>query len=166
LRQAEPGRARPGARGGLRSGRHRAAAPQLRLDRPVQIDPAASRPRHRGAPAALDPGAAALAVLDVRAVPRIRLLLSGLLCAGTAYVIVRLGPAAAASWRSRRAALRLESVHVITRAGAFPLVEITLRNPAPSISFLTTLDVEVTKRLHRVLDGACSGGPVSWDYDL
>src|SRR5437773_12020012 len=88
--------------------------------------------------------------------PRIRLLLVWVVCVGAGLAAVRLAPAAVASWQSRRQALLLESIRVITRAGAFPSIEITLRNPAPSISFLTTLDAEVATRLHRGQAGDCS----------
>ncbi|HYT99652.1 MAG TPA: hypothetical protein VEK85_04710 [Gemmatimonadales bacterium] len=98
--------------------------------------------------------------------PRIRLLLVWVVCVGAGLAAVRLAPAAVASWQSRRQALLLESIRVITRAGAFPSIEITLRNPAPSISFLTTLDAEVATRLHRGQAGDCSEDPAVWDYDL
>ncbi len=98
--------------------------------------------------------------------PRIRLLLVWVVCVGAGLAAVRLAPAAVASWQSRRQALLLESIRVITRAGAFPSIEITLRNPAPSISFLTTLDAEVATRLHRGQAGDCSEDLAVWDYDL
>jgi len=98
--------------------------------------------------------------------PRIRLLLVWAVCLGAGLTAVRLAPAAVASWRSRRQALELDPIRVITRAGAFPLIEITLRNPARSISFLTTLDAEVATRLRRGQAGGCSGDPAAWDYDL
>src|SRR5438067_2093573 len=98
--------------------------------------------------------------------PRIRLLLVWAVCLGAGLTAVRLAPAAVASWRSRRQALELDPIRVITRAGAFPLIEITLRNPARSISFLTTLDAEVATRLRRAQAGGCSGDPAAWDDDL
>jgi len=49
----------------------------------------------------------------------------------------RVHSVARGSWESRRHALELEAVRVIRDSqGVFPLVEITLRNPAPSTSFL------------------------------
>jgi hypothetical protein len=117
---------------------------------------------------------------------RRRILIVSVLCLGAAVALVRLAPAIAASWQSRRQALQVDSVRVIadsqairllrrsrhrdtdstiSAAGLFPLVEVTLRNPAPSISFLTTLDFEVTTRQRRDKT-ACAGRPLPWEYDL
>src|SRR2546430_13901390 len=65
LRQTDPRRARPGARGRLRGGGDRAAQAQLHRDGPVPPGEAANRPRHRRAGAAVDPDAAALAALGL-----------------------------------------------------------------------------------------------------
>jgi hypothetical protein len=118
--------------------------------------------------------------------PRSRVLIACLLCLGAGVALVRLAPTIAASWRSRRQALQVDSVRVVAdsqaiqllrrarrrendstihAAGLFPLVTVTLRNPAPSISFLTTLELAVTTRQRRAKTG-CAGPPVAWEYDL
>lgn len=118
--------------------------------------------------------------------PRLRVLIVCVLCLGAGVVLVRLAPALATSWQSRRQALQVDSVRVIAdsqaiellrrsrhrgndstigAAGLFPLVEVTLRNPAPSISFLTTLELDVTTQQRRD-KSACAGRPVPWEYDL
>src|SRR3989454_10655302 len=102
--------------------------------------------------------------------PRVRLVVFWLVCLGAGLGIVRFAPVAVAAWQSRRHALQLESIRVTAdsqgTAGLFPVIEITLRNPAPSLSFLTTLDMELSTRLRRPLVGGCSEGPVAWEYDL
>ena len=102
--------------------------------------------------------------------PRVRLVVFWLVCLGAGLGIVRFAPVAVAAWQSRRHALRLESIRVTAdsqgTAGLFPVIEITLRNPAPSLSFLTRLDMELSTRLRRPLVGGCSEGPVAWEYDL
>src|SRR3989442_9315897 len=68
--------------------------------------------------------------------PRVRLVVFWLVCLGAGLGIVRFAPVAVAAWQSRRHALRLESIRVTAdsqgTAGLFPVIEITLRNPAPS----------------------------------
>src|SRR2546422_7561014 len=102
--------------------------------------------------------------------PRIRLVVFWLVCVGAGFGIVRFAPVAVAAWQLRRHALQLESIRVTAdargTAGLFPVIEITLRNPAPSLSFLTTLDMDVSTRLRHALVGRCSDGPVGWEYDL
>src|SRR3989442_10903095 len=73
--------------------------------------------------------------------PRIRLVVFWVVCLGAGFSLVRLAPVAVAAWQLRRHALQLESIRVTAdsqgTAGLFPVIEITLRNPAPSLSFLT-----------------------------
>src|SRR3989442_13449178 len=101
---------------------------------------------------------------------RVRLVVFRVVCLGAGLGIVRFAPVAVAAWQLRRHALQLESIRVTAdsqgTAGLFPVIEITLRNPAPSLSFLTTLDVDVSTRLRHALVGRCSDGPVGWEYDL
>src|SRR5947199_237757 len=77
--------------------------------------------------------------------PRVRLVVFWLVCLGAGLGIVRFAPVAVAAWQSRRHALRLESIRVTAdsqgTAGLFPVIEITLRNLAPSLSFLTRLGI-------------------------
>jgi len=105
-------------------------------------------------------------VVDLNTLSPARRAIVGIVCLAAAVVLVRFAPVAAGSWRVRRQALELESIRTIADTAGFPALEITLRNPAPSTSFLATLDVQVTTRLHRARTGDCSGGPANWDYDL
>src|SRR2546422_10956319 len=102
--------------------------------------------------------------------PRVRLVVFWLVCLGAGLGIVRFAPVAVAAWQSRRHALRLESIRVTAdsqgTAGLFPVIEITLRNPAPSLSFLTRIDMGLSTRLRRPLVGVCSECPAAWGYDL
>jgi hypothetical protein len=102
--------------------------------------------------------------------PRFRVVVFWVVCLGSGFGIVRVAPVAVAAWQLRRQALQVESIRVTADSqgttGRFPVIEITLRNPAASLSFLTTLDMEVSTRLRRPLIGGCSEGPVQWEYDL
>ncbi len=71
------------------------------------------------------------------------------------------------SWESRRHALELEAVRVILDSqGVFPLVEITLRNPAPSTSFLTRIELDVTRRSARAQKTRCRETVPAREYNL
>ena len=79
----------------------------------------------------------------------------------------RVHSVARGSWESRRHALELEAVRVIRDSqGVFPLVEITLRNPAPSTSFLRELDVDVRRRIARTHRALCRESPAMAEYNL
>jgi hypothetical protein len=110
--------------------------------------------------------AAALVVVDLKTMSPARRAIVAIVCVAVGVAVVRFAPAAAGSWRARRQALELESIRPIADTAGFPALEITLRNPAPSTSFLATLDVQITTRLHRIRTGGCSGGPAGWDYDV
>jgi hypothetical protein len=110
--------------------------------------------------------AAPLAVVDLKTLSPARRAIVAIVCLAAGVALVRFAPAAAGSWRARRQALELESIRTIADTAGFPALEITLRNPAPSTSFLATLHLQVTTRLRRVRTGGCSGRPAGWDYDL
>jgi len=79
----------------------------------------------------------------------------------------RVHSVARGSWESRRHALELEAVRVIRDSqGVFPLVEITLRNPAPSTSFLTRIEVDVTRRSARTQKARCRESVPAAKYNL
>ena len=79
----------------------------------------------------------------------------------------RVHSVARGSWESRRHALELEAVRVIRDSqGVFPLVEITLRNPAPSTSFLTRIEVDVTRRSARAQKTRCRETVPATEYNL
>ncbi len=54
----------------------------------------------------------------------------------------------------------------IRNRGFFPLIEVVLRNPASSTSFLTGMDFDVTRRLHREYPAFCQGVSPTWEYNL
>ena len=105
-------------------------------------------------------------MVDLNTLSPARRAIVGIVCVAAGVALARFAPAAAGSWRARRQALELESIRTIADTARFPALEITLRNPAPSTTFLATLDVQVTTRRHRARTGDCSGGPASWDYDV
>jgi len=79
----------------------------------------------------------------------------------------RVHSVARGSWESRRHALELEAVRVIRDSqGVFPLVEITLRNPAPSTSFLTRIELDVTRRSARAQKTRCRETVPATEYNL
>ena len=94
-------------------------------------------------------------------------LFAGALLGVGALVAARVGSVAIGSWQSRRHALELDAVRVIRDSqSVFPLVEITLRNPAPSTSFLRELDVDVRRRIARTHRALCRESPAAAEYNL
>ena len=94
-------------------------------------------------------------------------LFAGALLGVGALVAAQVGSVALGSWQSRRHALELDAVRVIRDSqSAFPLVEITLRNPAPSTSFLREIDVDVRRRVARTHSALCRESPAAAEYNL
>jgi hypothetical protein len=92
---------------------------------------------------------------------------AGALLGVGAAVGARVHSVARGSWESRRHALELEGVRVIRDSqGVFPQVEITLRNPAPSTSFLTRIEIDVARRSARTQKTRCRESVPAAEYNL
>ena len=92
---------------------------------------------------------------------------AGALLGVGAAVGARVHSVARDSWESRRHALELGGVRVIRDSqGAFPQIEITLRNPAPSTSFLTRIEIDVARRSARTQKTRCRESVPAAEYNL